>query len=106
MTLTPAQVMERLEEIERALADKQNDYEKFAEDWTREKREKALAYARAYMAATGKNVTDRKQAAVLESENIGLEAEAKYTGLKGVVEVLTTRATIGQSLLKAHGRIG
>lgn len=106
--LSPAQIMQRLEDIDGELARIQNDYEQVAEDWTRSKRERELAYARAYMGAvrTYKNVTDRKEAATLESENVGLEDEAKYVALKGVVEVLTTRATIGQSLLKAHGRIG
>lgn len=104
---SPAQIMARLEEIERDLAERQNEYEKVAEGWTRAKREKELAWARAYTLATGTtHVTDKKAAAIEASELIGLDAEARYTALKGVVDILTTRATIGQSLLKAHGRIG
>jgi hypothetical protein len=34
----------------------------------------------------------------------GMDDEAKYVGLKGVVEVLNTRAMIGMALLKSHGR--
>lgn len=104
--LTPAQIIERLEQIDADLAERQNEYEQVAEDWTRAKREKELAWARAYTMASGaKNVTDRKAAAIEASELIGLDAEARYTGLRGVVEVLTTRSMIGQSLLKAHGRM-
>lgn len=103
--MTPAEIMLRLEEIERDLADRQNEYETVADEWMRRKRDKELAWARAYtLASAAKNVTDRKAAAIEASELIGVDAEARYTALRGVVEVLTTRATIGQSLLKAHGR--
>jgi hypothetical protein len=99
--------MERLEEIERDLADRQPEYERAAEAWTRAKREKELAWARGYTLSHGaKNVTDRKAAAIEASELIGVDAEARFVSLKSVIEVLSTRSMIGQSLLKAHGRIG
>lgn len=103
--LTPAQIMERLQAIEADLALRQGEYEKVAEDWTRAKREKELAWARAYTMAHGaKNVTDRKAAAIEASELIGVDAEARFTAIKGVVEALSTRAIIGMALLKTHGR--
>lgn len=103
--LSPAQIMERLEDIERDLGERQNEYQQAAEDWHRAKRDKEKAWASAYIAHDqAKHVTDRKAAAILASEGIGQEAEAKYVALKAAVEVLTTRATIGQSLLRAHGR--
>lgn len=104
--LTPAQIMERLETIERELEEHQPDLSRYAEEWTRDKRRKEQTWAEAYMGASGAQVTDRKAAAIHASELIGMEAEAKYVGLKAVTEVLSTRAMIGQSLLKAHGRIG
>jgi hypothetical protein len=103
--LTPAQIMGRLESIEQDLAERQREYEDVADKWTRAKREKELAWARAYtMAHAAKNVTDRKAAAIEASELIGVDAEARFTALKGVVEVLNTRSMIGMALLRAHGR--
>lgn len=103
--LTPVQIIERLEQIEADLAERQPRLERAAEAWTRQKREKELAWARAYMSSTGSQVTDRKAAAVLESESIGIEDEAQYVALSKSCGILETRATIGQSLLKAHGRL-
>jgi hypothetical protein len=104
--LEPAQIIERLETIERELADKQPDFEKYAESWTRAKREQELAWARAYTLAAGttKNVTDRKAAAIEASAMQCMDDEARYVGLKGVIDVLQTRSMIGMALLKAHGR--
>jgi len=104
VVLSPAQIIERLEAIDQDLQTRQNEFEEAAEAWTRKKREKELSWARAYMSASGKEVTTRKAAAKLESENVGLEEEAKYEGLKAVMDVLQTRSMIGMGLLKAHGR--
>lgn len=103
--LTPAQIMSRLEEIEKDLAERQNEFTEAAEGWTRQNREKEKAWAEAYLKADGQ-VTDRKAAAIKASCHIGQEEEAAYVALKAAVGVLETRATIGQSLLRAHGRIG
>lgn len=105
MTLTPAQIMQRLEDIEKDLGERQNEYQQAAEDWTRENRTKEKTWAEAYMKASGQ-VTDRKAAAILASAHIGEEAEARFVALKAAVNVLETRSMIGQSLLKAHGRMG
>lgn len=103
--LTPAEIIERLEELERDLADRQAALEDAAEAWTRAKRDKELAWARAYMAAQDGAVTTRKAAAILASETIGVEAEARYQALTKVVAVIETRVSVGQSLLRAHTRI-
>lgn len=103
--LTPAQIMSRLEEIEQDLADRQPELEQAAEAWTRAKRDKELAWATAYIASDAREVTSRKAAAILASEAIGVEAEARYVALSKVCALLETRASIGQSLLRAHGRI-
>lgn len=103
--LTPAQIMQRLEDIEQDLGQRQNEYAQAAEGWTRQNREKEKAWAEAYLKADGQ-VTDRKAAAVQASCHIGAEDEAAYVALKAAMSVLETRASIGQSLLRAHGRIG
>lgn len=95
--------MERLEEIERDLAERQNEYADAAERWHRANRDKEKTYAEAYLAAAGA-VTDRKVAAIDASSHIGTDDEARYVALKAAVNVLETRASIGQSLLRAHGR--
>jgi hypothetical protein len=97
-------LIERLEAIEQDLATKQPDLEKYSDEWTRLKRDKLKKWAEAYMASSGKEVTTRKASAILQSEDIGIEEEAKYVGLKAVVEVLSTRASICQTLLNSHGR--
>jgi hypothetical protein len=102
--LTPAQIIVRLEAIEQDLADRQPEFEDAAGAWTRAKRDKELAWADAYMAATGE-VTTRKAAAIRASEHIGKEAEGRYVALSKVCGVLETRAMIAMSLLKSHGRI-
>lgn len=103
--LSPAQIMQRLEDIEADLGNRQNDLAQAAENWTRQNREKEKAWAEAYLKADGQ-VTDRKAAAIQASCDIGQDDEACYVALKAAVAVLETRATIGMALLKAHGRIG
>lgn len=100
---TPQQIMERLEEIEEDLGERQNRLETAALDWYRVVRDRDLKHAQAYMAADGQ-VTDKKQAALLASSHIGVEEEAAYESLKAACRVLETRSTIGMSLLKAQGR--
>lgn len=102
--LSPVQWIERLESIEQDLAVRQNELSTSSEGWTRKEREKKKAWAEAYMASHGKEVTTRKASAALQSEDIGIEEEAKYVGVKAAVDVLQTRSMIGMSLLKAHGR--
>jgi hypothetical protein len=102
--LTPEQIIERLEEIERDLADRQIPLGDAAEAWTRAKRDKEKAWADAYMKAEGA-ITTRKAAAIQASESIGIEAEARYVGLSKACGVMETRSMIGMALLKAHGRI-
>jgi 7,8-dihydro-6-hydroxymethylpterin-pyrophosphokinase len=104
--MTPAQIMERLEEIEQDLGLKQNEYERAASEWFGIRRDKEKAWATAYLGADDGAVTDRKASAILASEDVGREEEARYVALKAAIDVLMARATIGQSLLRAHGRIG
>jgi hypothetical protein len=105
-TLThPGAVQGRLEEIERDLADRQGEYEQAALAYWRSKREKEKAQAEAFLRAEG-TVAERQALAAQATAHIGMEDEARWEALKGVVRVLDTRATIGTSLLTAQGRGG
>jgi hypothetical protein len=48
----------------------------------------------------------RTAKAEVATAHIGVEDEARWEGLKAVVRVLDTRAAIGMSLLRSHGRAG
>jgi hypothetical protein len=101
--LTPAQIEERLEEIERDLAMRQPLYEQAAEKWHRVSRDREYKHALAFMEAQG-NATERREHAKLASSLIGVAEEAEYEGLKAAIKVMETRSMIGMALLKAAGR--
>jgi hypothetical protein len=106
MTLSsPSVVMARLEEIDRDLAERQNRLEEAAMRWYRAKRDRERARAEAWLAAEG-TVAERNAVADRETALMGASDEASYEALKSVVRVLDTRASIGQSLLKAQSRSG
>lgn len=99
----PAAVMARLAEIENALAEKQNAWESAALSWFRAKRDREHDRAVQFIRAEG---TVAERSAIAESETAlnGKEDEALYEALKAVIRVLETRASIGQSILRAQGR--
>lgn len=101
----PALVIGRLEAIDVDLAARQNELEAAAKDMAFAKRDMEREYATAFLAAEG-NVEERKQRARLAVKDDLKYAEAtgKWEGLKAVVRVLESRATIGQSVLRAQGR--
>lgn len=105
MTLSdPAAVMARLEEIDRDLCTRQNALESAAMDWYRTKRDREHKWAVKFLSLEG-TVAERKAAADAEVAAIGKESEACYESLRAVVRVLETRASIGQSILKAQSRV-
>ena len=104
MTLTdPAAVQARLEEIEKDLALRQGELEDAAFAWYRAKREKEHDRSVAFLKAEG-TVAERTAVADRETAMVGVEFEASYEALKAVCRVLETRASIGQSILRAMGR--
>ena len=110
MTLTPGQIVERLEQIEHDLAERQAKGEQSAEKFYQAKRDFELAYASKYMDATG-TASERKAKATkaLERDPAYLqlmEFEGAYEGWKAAMRTLETRASIGQSLLKAQREQG
>lgn len=105
MTLSdPAAVMARLEEIEHDLALRQNELEEAAFCWFKAKRDREKQRAEAFLGAEG-TVAQREALADLEAANVGAEHEASYEALKAVCRVLETRASIGQSILRAQSRV-
>ncbi len=101
----PAQIMQRLEDIDRDLAVRAPELEEAAQGWFTAKRDKEQARAAAFLKAEG-TVAERTAQAEAATGLVGVEHEAKYEAMKAVTRVLETRATIGQALLKAHGRAG
>lgn len=102
---TPAIVQTRLQEIDTDLAVRQLDFETAALDHFRSKREKEKARADAFLRAEG-TVAERTAIAESKTALIGMEHEARWEALRGVVRVLDTRAAIGMSLLRSYGRAG
>lgn len=110
MSLTGQQIVERLESIERDVADRQVKGEESAESFYRAKRDYELEYAKAFIQAKG-SPTERKQQATEALEKHPtyfalLESEGAYEGWKAVMRALEQRASIGQSLLKAQRETG
>ena len=102
---TPAVVMHRLTQIERDLANRQNDFENAARDWHEAQREIRRQHATALLSSSKASVTEKKaEADIAASLCPGAEHEALYEALKAVIRVLETRATICMSVLKSQGR--
>lgn len=106
MTLTldnPHAVMGRLSDIENDLAVRQGALEAAARAWFIAKRDKEKARAVAFLRAEG-TVAERNAIADEQTALDGKHAEAEWEALKAVCRVLETRASIGQSILRAQGR--
>lgn len=103
---SPAVVMQRLEEIERDLANRQNEFESAARGWYAARAEIERRKAVALLSAQDGSVTEKKARAELAAFDVALLGfESEYEALKAVVRVLEARATINQSLLRAQGRV-
>lgn len=102
--MTPDQIMKRLGEIEADLAERTAGIEAAADEWFKAKRDREHKRAKAFLEtkASGTTVAEAEATADRDTCLIGLDAEARYEALKAVVRVLETRASIGQSLLRAH----
>ena len=107
---TPQQVQERLDQLDAEVAERQNDYERAAEEKARYTRQWDKRLAIAHLKAKGSNADTRKAAAlVMAAEQDDLyerltEAEAKYAACYAALKSRDTRVGIGQSILKAQGR--
>jgi hypothetical protein len=106
---SPAQVIQRLEEIDADLANRQNDFETAASAYYHAKRHWEKSMAEAYVNAQGSNQKERESRAILaewkaNSYRQFVLAEAEYEGHKAAIRTLETRASIGQSLLRAQSR--
>ena len=100
----PAGIMRRLTEIENDLAIRQNTLESAARRWFLVKRDLERDRALKTLQSTAKTITEKRvqaDAAVFDLDG----AQAEYEAVKAVVRVLETRASIAQSLLKAHQHV-
>lgn len=102
---TPQQIMERLEELERDLAARQNLMESAARAWFIAKRDREKARAQVFLTTEG-TVAQRNAHADKATATDGAREEAEYEAIRSVCRVIETRVGIGQTLLKAHGRAG
>lgn len=101
----PGLVMRRLEEIEADLALKQNELEDAAMAMARAKRDHEREYAMAFVATEGTQEERKAKARLaLKQDAHYAEALGRWEGIKAVVRTLETRASIGQSVLRAQTR--
>ena len=100
---SPYEVMRRLAQIEEDLANRQLALESAALAWFKAKRDREHDRAVEFLRAEG-TVAERNAIADRETAQDGKDDEALWEALKAVVRVLDTRASIGQSILRAQGR--
>lgn len=105
MSVTYHDVQQRLSDIDRELLTKQPNLEHEAESYFKSKRDYERHYAEQYLKTTG-TVEERRNKTILalwqsDAYKKLVAAEAAWEGLKAVTRTLETRASIGQSLLKA-----
>jgi len=102
----PAAVIERLAAIESDLAVRQNTYESAAGRWVRAMRNQKKARASAFLAAKAERTVVAERNAIADEKTAldGMEEEAEYVALRAVMQTLSERASIGQSILRAQGR--
>lgn len=101
----PAELMLRLEAIERDLAERMIPYGRATARHYELVREQKRAEALAIVSSDKGTVTERKASGTLAAfDEDKLAAEGEYEALKAVVSVLDKRGMILMSLLKAHGR--
>lgn len=101
--LSPAEIIERLEKVDEELGARQNVLGLAAEKWYRAKRDREKARAVAFLLAEG-TVAERQAIADRDTALDGRDEEAEYEAVRAVVRVLETRASIGQTLARTHGR--
>ena len=98
----------RLADIDDAIAERQEPFETAARDYFTAKRDFERDFAIQHLKETG-TVDERRHKTIValwqtESYKALVSAEANYEALKGVLRTFETRASIGQSLLKAMQR--
>lgn len=100
---TPQEVMSRLQDLEREIAERQNPYEEAAASWARAQRAIKRKRAKAFLSSTG-SVAERNAHADLAVADFGVDEEAAYEFHKAGIRTLSERASIGQSILRAQTR--
>lgn len=102
---SPAEVMQRLDDIERDLAMRQNPFEHVTRRWHDVQRDIRKAAATALLSSAKGSVTEKRAEAELAGLlTEGAELEAEYEASRAVIGMLEKRSMILMSLLKGHGR--
>lgn len=107
---SPAPVITRLTEIEQDLAERQNLFEDAARDRAVVVRDWDKRLAIHSRTAVGANAEVRKATALcaaIEQDDLYerlTDAESRFEAQRVVTRLLETRASIGQSILRAQGR--
>ena len=99
----PGAVINRLSEIENDMAARQNAYESAARKQIIALRQQKHARAVEFMNAEG-SVAERTALAERATALDGMQEEAEYVALKAVMQTLSERASVGQSILRAQAR--
>jgi len=103
VTLNPHSIAERLDEIDRDIAQRIPEVEDAARAWFVAKRDREREHALAFLQAEG-TVAERKAIADRDHGTDGAEEEAEYEAQRAALRALETRGAIGMALLKSYGR--
>jgi len=103
--VNPQQLIERLEQVDQDLAERQNQVEDLAVRWFRAKRDREKAYAIAFLSADG-TAGERDAHAKLAAHTVDDGSiEGEWEGAKAAVRALETRASVGQTLVRSNVRL-
>ena len=104
---SPSEVQDRLEALDAELGLRLNALEKAAFQWFQIKPQRDKLWAQTYVAFNGAAHLRKVAADGRVAEEVAwAEAEGLYESLKVVVRGLETKASIGQSILRAQSRVG
>lgn len=108
---SPGPVLARLDEIEHDLDERQIEYECAARNRAKLVRDWDYRLALHMKSAHGPNAEARKAVALvtaIEQDDLYerlTDAESAFDALRAVIRTMETRASIGQSILRAQGRV-
>lgn len=104
----PAAVTQKLAEIEQDMAVRQNAYESAARNWVHASRNQKKSRAVAFRLAKAETTVVAERNAIADEQTAldGDEEEAEYSAIRVVMDTLSKRASINQSILKSQQQGG
>lgn len=103
--MNPVAMIDRLEQLERDLADRQATVEDLAVRWFKVKRDREKAYAIAFLAADGTTGQRDAQARLAAYDVDDGSVEGEWEGAKAAIKAIETRASVGQTLVRTNVRL-